>query len=226
MGSGKGKKKRVPTSISTPLASSAISSSAYDEDTEVLEITFRHGGAYEYSDIPRKVNQEFLSATSQGQYYQDMIKGKYPSTRTDSGKQTKTASPGAAISFNDCVTDYEAWKEWLSRSGVAGVGIKQYYLGEKGPITKEQNFFIIGEVFADAVKSNALIMPSGTTEKDFKIRLRAGHYGNYRMEVEHQGSGKWAEGWNDTIPLNSRDDMYFGGKYLIEEIAGVIRRIL
>ena len=58
------------------LNSTAILLAGYAQDAQTLRICFRHGGVYDYSDVPFQMFQELLEAESCGQYYQQ-IKGNY-----------------------------------------------------------------------------------------------------------------------------------------------------
>lgn len=49
----------------------------YDAKTATLEVTFREGGVYQYSDVPPEVHQALLQAPSCGTYFNDNVKGKY-----------------------------------------------------------------------------------------------------------------------------------------------------
>ena len=46
--------------LRSPVASSAIETVGYDEDDHVLEIEFRHGGVYEYFDVPETVYRDLV----------------------------------------------------------------------------------------------------------------------------------------------------------------------
>lgn len=53
----------------------------YDAKTRILEITFREGGVYQYSDVPPEIHQSLLHAPSCGTYFRDNVKGNYPYQR-------------------------------------------------------------------------------------------------------------------------------------------------
>jgi len=57
--------------------SSNILEIGYDEDGEVLYITFNSGITYSYDMVPVAVYEEFLKADSVGQYFNKNIKGHY-----------------------------------------------------------------------------------------------------------------------------------------------------
>jgi hypothetical protein len=64
-----------------PLNSSALSACAYDPQRQFLWIHFRTGERYVYQTIPAAVVQALLQAASQGQYYNSMIRQKFPFER-------------------------------------------------------------------------------------------------------------------------------------------------
>lgn len=61
------------------LDSSAISHVDYDEGSRRLYVTFRDSGeTYTYYRVSKIVYEEFLKAPSQGIYFNDRIKNRYP----------------------------------------------------------------------------------------------------------------------------------------------------
>jgi len=57
--------------------SSNISGLRYESSTTTLEVSFHNGGVYQYFDVPDSVWQGFKTATSQGTYLHENIKGHY-----------------------------------------------------------------------------------------------------------------------------------------------------
>jgi hypothetical protein len=57
--------------------SSNLASIGYDEQNEILEIEFNHGGAYQYYDVPKDVHNELMNASSHGKYFIANIKDNY-----------------------------------------------------------------------------------------------------------------------------------------------------
>jgi hypothetical protein len=57
--------------------SSNLASIGYDEQNEILEIEFNHGGVYQYYDVPTDVYDELMNASSQGKYFIANIKDNY-----------------------------------------------------------------------------------------------------------------------------------------------------
>ena len=60
-----------------PVTSSNRASIGYDESTQTLEIEFLNGTVYQYFDVPSRVYDDFMSASSHGQYLAQNIKGHY-----------------------------------------------------------------------------------------------------------------------------------------------------
>lgn len=58
--------------------SSNISSIGYDETSKALEVTFKSGGKYTYSDVPKEKFEAFKSAKSVGSYFHSAIKNAHP----------------------------------------------------------------------------------------------------------------------------------------------------
>ena len=63
------------------VTSSNIKSIGYDENTKTLEIDFKRGGLYQYSDVPMNVYIALINATSHGKYFQKFVRDKYATTK-------------------------------------------------------------------------------------------------------------------------------------------------
>jgi hypothetical protein len=50
----------------------------YDEQAQILEVVFKRTGVYRYRNVPKKVYQELMAASSKGSYMRDMIIDVYP----------------------------------------------------------------------------------------------------------------------------------------------------
>lgn len=59
----------------TPVQSSNIASIGYDSGT--LDIEFKDGAIYQYSDVPAAVHKALMQAPSIGSYFAKNIKGSY-----------------------------------------------------------------------------------------------------------------------------------------------------
>ncbi len=57
--------------------SSSIKSVGYDPDAEILEIEFRNGGVYQYLDVPKRVYEDVINASSAGRYHTVYIKDEF-----------------------------------------------------------------------------------------------------------------------------------------------------
>jgi len=57
--------------------SSVMSYVHYDEDTAELDITFRSGKVYRYSDVPLPIYVDLLDAESKGEFFNRHIKDAF-----------------------------------------------------------------------------------------------------------------------------------------------------
>jgi len=57
--------------------SSNLASIGYDVNNEILEVEFKHGGVYQYSDVPVNVYEELMNADSHGVYFSANIRNEY-----------------------------------------------------------------------------------------------------------------------------------------------------
>ena len=61
--------------------SSTLTTVAYDETSELLQLGFCSGAVYEYSGVPAAVHRALLAAPSKGRYFNDVIRGRFPFRR-------------------------------------------------------------------------------------------------------------------------------------------------
>jgi hypothetical protein len=61
----------------TRVSSSSIASIGYDASTRVLEVQFRSGSVYLYSDVPASVHRALMMAGSHGSYLNRYVKGRF-----------------------------------------------------------------------------------------------------------------------------------------------------
>ena len=61
----------------TAVTSKDIAIVGYDSGARTLEIAFRGGGVYHYSNVPADVYQALMAAPSHGTYFNQNIKDKY-----------------------------------------------------------------------------------------------------------------------------------------------------
>jgi hypothetical protein len=59
------------------VTSQTLSSIGYDPIRRVLELEFTSGGIYRYSNVPKRVYLELISAESKGRYFDNEIREKY-----------------------------------------------------------------------------------------------------------------------------------------------------
>jgi len=57
--------------------SSNLASIGYDAENEILEVEFKHGGVYQYFDVPENVYDELMNADSHGVYFSANIRNDY-----------------------------------------------------------------------------------------------------------------------------------------------------
>ncbi len=50
----------------------------YDADKKTLEVAFRAGGVYRFSDVPSDIYQAFMTSDSYGRFFQQHIRGQFP----------------------------------------------------------------------------------------------------------------------------------------------------
>ena len=61
----------------SPVNSSNITSIGYEAQTATLEVEFTSGDVYQYFNVPEHLYQQFLNATSHGQFLNDNIRYSY-----------------------------------------------------------------------------------------------------------------------------------------------------
>jgi hypothetical protein len=66
--------------IETP-GSSMLARFSYDGKEQVLVVEFKHGGRYEYYDVPESIFKEMVAARSKGRFFQDNIRDDYEFSR-------------------------------------------------------------------------------------------------------------------------------------------------
>ena len=53
----------------------------YDPEKSELEVTFRAGGVYVYSNVPADIYQQLLSAPSHGTFFNKNVKDLFPAQK-------------------------------------------------------------------------------------------------------------------------------------------------
>ena len=61
----------------TPVESSNVASIAYDDKSRELDVTFKNGSTYRYSDVPKSVGNGMPFAESQGRFVWGALRGQY-----------------------------------------------------------------------------------------------------------------------------------------------------
>ena len=61
----------------TPVTSTDITSIGYDPQTRTLEIEFRTGAVYRYTEVPPEEHAGLMAAPSKGNYHAIHIRGIY-----------------------------------------------------------------------------------------------------------------------------------------------------
>lgn len=59
------------------VSSSNIKKVGYDEDTQTMGVIFHNGYFYHFSDVPKEVYEELISAPSIGQQFNATIRNQY-----------------------------------------------------------------------------------------------------------------------------------------------------
>lgn len=60
-----------------PVNSSSVDSIGYGKQKKALVVKFLNGGVYVYEDVSQKIFNDFMSASSKGQYHAQFIKGQF-----------------------------------------------------------------------------------------------------------------------------------------------------
>ena len=75
MGAKRMKRKNV--------TSSNVASVGYEEETSTLEVEFKSGAIYQYSDVPKSEFEGLINASSVGMYLNSHVKTKYNYTKVN-----------------------------------------------------------------------------------------------------------------------------------------------
>jgi hypothetical protein len=73
----------------TAVESTTLSTIAYDDARNLLQLKFGSGAIYEYFDVPAAVHADLLRASSKGTYFNRMIRGRFAYARE---AKTQTAA--------------------------------------------------------------------------------------------------------------------------------------
>jgi KTSC domain len=61
--------------------SSSLRSIGYDRKTQTLEVEFKNGGVYRYSEVPLELWTRLQKAASKGKFLQDNVRDHFSTTR-------------------------------------------------------------------------------------------------------------------------------------------------
>lgn len=64
-----------------PVKSGNLAEVGYDPELEMLEVQFRHGGVYQYFNVPEFMHERLMTADSLGRFFNAEIKGHYPEAK-------------------------------------------------------------------------------------------------------------------------------------------------
>jgi hypothetical protein len=62
-------------------SSRLLEAAAYDRSQALLQLSFRNGTSYHYSDVPAEIYDRLLLAESKGKYFNLYIRNRYPYTK-------------------------------------------------------------------------------------------------------------------------------------------------
>jgi len=65
------------------VASTTLSTVAYDADRQLLQLVFRDRTAYRYFDVPAEVYEALMHAQSKGVYFNSSIRGRFAHVRIE-----------------------------------------------------------------------------------------------------------------------------------------------
>ena len=63
--------------INNMVLSTEIEWIGYEHKRNMLQVEFIVGGIYQYENVPTRVYEDFLSASSHGRFFETEIKGQY-----------------------------------------------------------------------------------------------------------------------------------------------------
>lgn len=61
----------------TLVESSSLASVGYEPESQVLEVEFRHGGVYQYFDVPASTHSSLLGAKSIGRHFVAEVRNQF-----------------------------------------------------------------------------------------------------------------------------------------------------
>ena len=73
----------------TAVESTTLSTIAYDDARDLLQLEFCSGAIYRYFDVPAAVHADLLCAASKGIYFNRMIRGRFAYARAAKSRQAR-----------------------------------------------------------------------------------------------------------------------------------------
>jgi len=77
------------------LQSTSLNAATFQEQSAFLELEFRNGAIYRYSDVPAQVYRELLRAESKGRYFNQHVRNRFSYTKIDPARNG--ANRGSAL---------------------------------------------------------------------------------------------------------------------------------
>ena len=65
----------------TQVVSTNIRAIGYDSASQTLELEFQDGSVYQYYGVPEFLHEQFMQASSKGQFLNQYIRNAYPYSR-------------------------------------------------------------------------------------------------------------------------------------------------
>ena len=98
--------------------------------------------------------------------------------KTRRAQQVQHATDSAPGAFTHMTVDEEKWDNFTRNCDLANLGIYNYYLGQKAPLTifqvqelaADEHMKIVRELFADAVSVGAITLPEPYKAEDFELQ--------------------------------------------------------
>jgi len=72
------------------LNSTLLQAATYQDQSTFLELEFRSGAIYRYLGVPAQTYQELLRAESQGRYFNQHIRNRFPHVKTNPARSWST----------------------------------------------------------------------------------------------------------------------------------------
>lgn len=70
------------TTFRQAVQSSSLAAVGYDHESQTLEVEFRHGGSYQYFQVPLSTYEALITAPSKGRFFATEIRSRFPYARS------------------------------------------------------------------------------------------------------------------------------------------------